>query len=78
MTDILQYLLTATVFFLLYIAIRQGITKHTIASLTIGVIFILAGLTIQGIDGELLILSGIIIIILSLTNQEKEQKRDLQ
>jgi general stress protein CsbA len=73
MTDILEYLLTAILFFLLYLVVRHGITGHRFASLLFGIIFIAAGLTIQQTDGELLIFSGLIIFILAFVSKDKTE-----
>ena len=73
MTDILEYLLTAILFFLLYLVVRHGITEHRIASLLFAIIFIAAGLTIQQTDGELLIFSGLIIFILAFVSKDKTE-----
>ena len=73
MTDIIEYLLTAILFFLLYLVVRHGITGHKIASLLFGIIFIAAGLTIQQTDGELLIFSGLIIFILALISKQQPE-----
>ena len=73
MTDILEYLLTAILFFLLYLVVRHGITGHRFASLLFGIIFIAAGLTIQQTDGELLIFSGLITFILALISKQQPE-----
>ena len=73
MTDILEYLLTAILFFLLYLVVRHGITGHRFASLLFGIIFIAAGLIIQQTDGELVIFSGLIIFILALISKQQPE-----
>ena len=73
MTNILEYLLTAILFFLLYLVVRHGITEHRIASLLFAIIFVIAGLTIGQIDGELLIFSGLIIFILALISKQQPE-----
>ena len=61
-----QYIIPAILIFLLYYAVRSGIHHHKAGGFTTGIVFILAGLIMNGTAGTLLILGGIILFAITL------------
>ena len=74
--DIEFYLILATFLFILYIAVRSGIHNHKAAGALLGIIFIIAGVLVNGIDGTLLILGGLAIFLISFFSNEKEEEEN--
>ena len=74
--DLEFYLILATFLFILYIAVRSGIHNHRGAGTILGIIFIIAGVLVSGIDGTLLILGGIAIFLISFFSNNKEEEEN--
>ncbi len=66
-TDVLIGIL----FFLFYVAARSGARNHFIFGIIIGIVFVYSGTVIQGIDGEILTLIGILLILVTMVSQER-------
>lgn len=71
--NILTDVLIGILFFLLYIAVRAGARNHLIAGALIGILFIVAGLSIPGIDGTILIISGLLVVVITIISKEKTE-----
>ena len=71
--NILTDVLIGILFFLLYIGVRAGARNHLIAGVIIGLLFIVAGLSIPGIDGTILIISGLLVVVITAISKEKTE-----
>ena len=71
--NLLTDVLIGILFFFLYTGVRAGARNHLIAGVTIGLLFIVAGLSIPGIDGKILIISGLLVVVITAISKEKTE-----
>jgi hypothetical protein len=68
-TDVLIGIL----FFLLYIAVRSSTRAHFIIGIITGLLFVFSGFVISGLDGEILGISGFLLILISIGSRERKK-----
>ena len=68
-TDVLIGIL----FFLLYIAVRSSTRAHLTVGIITGLLFVFSGLVISGLDGEILGISGLLLILISVGSRERKK-----
>ena len=71
--NILTDVLIGILFFLLYIGVRAGARNHLIAGALIGLLFIAAGLFVTGTDGDILIISGLLVVVITAISREQNE-----